>query len=102
MNGLREATVPEVLFRVRWPDDSTNRCYSPSTVVEDYFRAGGSYSLTEFVALSRKVLTEASRRVREIYGFGCAQAEAQLCDIELKAAEFADQQARIVVEGFER
>lgn len=94
--------MPEVLFRVRWPDDSVHRCYSPSTVVEEYFRAGGSYPLLEFVALSKKALTEASDRVREIYGFGCAQAEAQLADIEMKAAEFADQEARIVVEGFER
>lgn len=94
--------MPEVVFRVRWPDDSVNRCYSPSTVVEEYFRAGGSYALTEFVALSRNALTEASERVREIYGFGCAQAQAQLTGIELKAAEFADPQAKIVVEGFER
>lgn len=94
--------MPEVLFRVRWPDDSVNRIYSPSTVVEEYFRAGGSYAVTEFVALSRKALTEASERVREIYGFGCAQAQAQLTEIELKAAEFADLQAKIVVEGFER
>lgn len=94
--------MPEVLFRVRWPDDSVVRCYSPSTVVEEYFREGGSYALTEFLTLSRKALTEASERVREIYGVGCAQAQAQLTDIELKAAEFADPQVRIVVEGFER
>ncbi|WP_439658282.1 MSMEG_0570 family nitrogen starvation response protein [Lentzea sp. HUAS TT2] len=94
--------MPEVVFRVRWPDDSVNRCYSPSTVIEEYFRVDGSYRLTEFVALSRKALTEASERVREIHGFGCAQAEAQLAGIERKAAGFADQQAEVVVEGFER
>lgn len=94
--------MPEVLFRVRWPDDSVHRCYSPSTVVEEFFLAGRSYPLTEFVELSRKALTAASERVRESYGFRCTQAEAQLVEIELKAAEFADQQAKIVVEGFER
>lgn len=94
--------MPEVLFRVRWPDDSVHRCYSPSTVIEEYFRVGGSSALTEFVALSRKALTEASERVRAGHGFGCARAEAQLAGIELKAAGFADQQADIVVEGFER
>ncbi|MEY9214786.1 MSMEG_0570 family nitrogen starvation response protein [Thermobifida halotolerans] len=94
--------MPEVLFRVRWPDDSVHRCYSPSTVVEDVFRAGGSYSVAEFVTLSRKALTAASERVREIYGFGCAQTVVQMADIESKAAEFADQEASVVVEGFER
>jgi uncharacterized repeat protein (TIGR04042 family) len=102
ITGVQEAVVPEVLFRVRWPDESVHRCYSPSTVVEDFFSAGESYSVGEFVALSRKALTAASERVRQIYGFGCAQAAAQLADIERKAAGFTGQDTGVVVEGFER
>lgn len=94
--------MPEVVFRVRWPDDSVHRCYSPSTVVEEIFSAGRSYPVAEFVALSRKALTQASERVRRSYGFGCAQAAAQLAGIERKAAGFTGEDADVVVEGFER
>lgn len=31
--------MPEMYFHVRWPDGETQRCYSPSTVVEDYLTA---------------------------------------------------------------
>jgi uncharacterized repeat protein (TIGR04042 family) len=27
--------MPELYFHVRWPDGVTQRCYSPSTVLED-------------------------------------------------------------------
>lgn len=94
--------MPEVLFRVRWPDESVRRCYSPSTAVEDYFSAGSSYPLAEFVDRSRQALTVASERVRQIHGFSCSRAAAQLADIERKAAEFTTEEAFVVVEGFER
>lgn len=29
--------MPELYFRVRWPDGGTQCCHSPSTVVDDYF-----------------------------------------------------------------
>ncbi|HET6499980.1 MAG TPA: MSMEG_0570 family nitrogen starvation response protein [Amycolatopsis sp.] len=94
--------MPEVLFRVRWPDESLHRCYSPSTVVEEYFAPGGVYPVAEFVTLSRKALTAASERVREIHGFSCTRAAAQLADIERRAERFTAEGARVVVEGFER
>ncbi|MEU0513037.1 MULTISPECIES: MSMEG_0570 family nitrogen starvation response protein [unclassified Amycolatopsis] len=92
--------VPEIVFRVRWPDASVQQCYSPSTVVEEFFVPGDSYPVAEFVDRSRTALTQASERVRRIYGFGCAQAAAQLADIEARAKSFED--GRVVVEGFER
>ncbi|MEU6641818.1 MSMEG_0570 family nitrogen starvation response protein [Saccharomonospora sp. NPDC046836] len=94
--------MPEVVFRVRWPDESIHRCYSPSTVVEDVFAAGHAYPVSEFVELSRKALTIASERVRKSYGFACSQAAAQLAEIEHTAARFADPLSTVVVEGFER
>lgn len=94
--------MPEVLFRVRWPDSSVERCYSPSTVVEEFFSAGGSYPVAEFVDRSREALKVASERVREIYGFGCGQAVVQLEEIERTAATFTAEDASVVVEGFER
>ncbi|MET9080315.1 hypothetical protein ABZX77_00205 [Streptomyces sp. NPDC004237] len=32
--------MPEMYFDVRWPDGDVQRCYSPSTVIEDYFTVG--------------------------------------------------------------
>ncbi|GAB3575133.1 MSMEG_0570 family nitrogen starvation response protein [Amycolatopsis endophytica] len=91
--------MPEILFRVRWPDASVQRCYSPSTVVEEVFAPGDSYPVAEFADRSRAALTRASERVRRIHGFGCARAAAQLADIEARAKSFAD--GRVVIEGFE-
>jgi uncharacterized repeat protein (TIGR04042 family) len=99
---LQEAAVPEVFFRIRWPDKTVDRCYSPSTVLEDYFAVGDTYPVTEFVDRSRQALTAASEQVRNIYRYGCSQAAAQLADIERVAARFTAQGATVTVEGFER
>ena len=46
--------MPERFVVVRWPDGRTQRCYSPSTVVEDYFSVGDTYTVAEFVERSRE------------------------------------------------
>jgi len=81
--------MPEMYFDVRWPDGVTQRCYSPSTVVADYFSAGSAYDLTEFVARSRVALGIAGERVRRKYGFSCTSASQQLAQIERTAAAYA-------------
>jgi uncharacterized repeat protein (TIGR04042 family) len=48
--------MPEMCFHVRWPDGAAQRCYSPSTVVADYFTAGTEYDLADFVERSRTAL----------------------------------------------
>ena len=80
--------MPEMYFQVRWPDGRTQRCYSPSTVVEDFFAAGVSYPLLDFVERSRQALTIASERVRARYGFACSSAADQLTEIEATAAAY--------------
>lgn len=52
----------EGLFRVRWPDESVHRCYSPSTVVEDHFSAGSSHSAAEFTTKGARVVVEGFER----------------------------------------
>lgn len=81
--------MPEVFFDVRWPDGVTQRCYSPSTVIADYFAPGGEYGLDEFVSRSRTALGIAGERVREKYGFFCTGASAELVRIEQTAATYA-------------
>ena len=74
--------MPEVVFTVELPDGSKRECYSPSTVVFNYFQQGEEMPLTEFVNRSRRALTEASERVRARYGFACSSAADQLAQIE--------------------
>jgi uncharacterized repeat protein (TIGR04042 family) len=83
-----ENLMPETYFHVRWPDGVTQRCYSPSTVVEDYFTAGGEYDLADFVERSRTALGIAGERVREKFGFHCTGASDQLAQIERTAARY--------------
>jgi uncharacterized repeat protein (TIGR04042 family) len=76
-------------FTVRWPDGSTQRCYSPSLVIKDYFEPGRDYPLGEFVRLSAEALDIASERVRLKYGMGCGHAIAQKAAIETRGAQLA-------------
>ena len=93
--------MPEVHFRVRWPDGSVETCYSPSTVIENFFVAGEAYSLADFLARSRAGLQAASERVRAVYGSGCSRAMAQLAAIESRA-DAQTSEAAVVVETFSR
>ncbi|GAA4552313.1 MSMEG_0570 family nitrogen starvation response protein [Pseudonocardia xishanensis] len=93
--------VPEVLFDVRWPDGSTQSFYSPSLIVEDYFRAGRTYPVAEFVDTSRTCMRIADQRVRRKYGFGCAESVATMAGIERAAARFADTD-EVTLEAFRR
>lgn len=78
--------MPEMWFKVRWPDGAEELCYSPSTVVEQYLAAGESYTVAQFLARARPALTRASERVEAKYGYRCSSAEDQLLKIEESAA----------------
>jgi uncharacterized repeat protein (TIGR04042 family) len=80
--------MPEVNFRVRWPDDSENECYSPSTVIRDYLKSGDRFTVSEFAERARAGLGAASERVRERFGFACSSAMGQLGQIEQQCSRF--------------
>jgi uncharacterized repeat protein (TIGR04042 family) len=80
--------MPEMYFLLRWPDGAEQRCYSPSTVVEDFFLPGETYPLADFLDRSRQALAIASERVRAKYGFGCTSAAEQLAEIEAVAGAY--------------
>ncbi|MBI0330613.1 MSMEG_0570 family nitrogen starvation response protein [Burkholderia plantarii] len=80
--------MPVMHFRVRWPDASETRCYSPSTIVADYFTPGQQYALDDFVARSRESLGIASERVRAKFGYACSAAMDELARIESLAGQF--------------
>lgn len=94
--------MPEMHFRIRWPDGIAEDCYSPSLVIRDFFDPGESYALADFLTRSRTALRIASDRVEAKYGRACSLAAAQLARIETAAKTFADlPHARVTVEAFE-
>ena len=52
--------MPEMHWTIRWPDGAEERCYSPSSVITDWFEPGQSYPLTEFLHRARSALNSAS------------------------------------------
>jgi uncharacterized repeat protein (TIGR04042 family) len=94
--------MPEMRFRVSWPDGTSETCYSPSLVIKDYFVVGKSYSLDDFLTRSRAALKIASDRVQAKYGHPCSRALAQLARIESVSQTFAGTPgARIAINAFE-
>lgn len=88
--------MPEMIFRVVWPDGRTENCYSPSRVIAEHLTASTYYPLPDFLARARLGLNAASDRVRAKFGMGCAQAMAQLRAIETGAARHAPQSTILV------
>lgn len=93
--------MPEVRFRVRWPDNSVMNAYSPSSTIKDAFQVGHPYPVTEFVRRSRAALEHASARVAQRYGYGCGHAAAQIREIENTARRFELPTQTVLIEEFE-
>jgi uncharacterized repeat protein (TIGR04042 family) len=91
--------MPERYVLVRWPGGPEQRIYSPSTVVEDYFRAGQKLPVADFVARSHEALTKAGDRVEAAFGFRCSRAARSIAEI----AEFAAAHGNgdVTVDGIE-
>lgn len=95
--------MPEMRYRLRWPDGSEMDCYSPSTIIQDCFIAGGEYALPDFLRRIREATAIASKRVRARHGHACVRAADQLVEIEARAAAFATPAGAVVtVVGFTR
>ncbi|MFM2312149.1 MAG: hypothetical protein RLZZ04_1425 [Cyanobacteriota bacterium] len=88
--------MPEIRFKIQWPDGSEEICYSPSTVIKKYLELDQDYDLLDFVDRARTGLNIASDRVRAKYGRPCGLAIGQLAEIEAKAIEFSLQPNPIV------
>ena len=94
--------MPEMRFHIRWPDGSSEACYSPSLVIKNFFAPGESYPLAEFLQRSRTALNIASDRIEAKYGHACSLAAAQLTRSETVAKTFADvPEARVTFDAFE-
>jgi uncharacterized repeat protein (TIGR04042 family) len=93
--------MPEMYFRLRWPDSAETSHYSPSLVIKDYFAPGEEMELTDFLERARTALTIASDRVKAKYGFACSRAGASLSSIERRAATLlGEENPRITILEF--
>ena len=85
--------MPETYFDVRWPDGREETCYSPSSVIADFFQPETAYPLAEFLSRSESALMLASERVKQKYGYYCSSAADQLQRIQQTATKFSSQDA---------
>jgi uncharacterized repeat protein (TIGR04042 family) len=92
--------MPEMRFRIRWPDGRLETCYSPSFIVKDYLVEGESYALADFLDRSRVALSIASERVRAKYGRPCPRALGELARLQTMAHAYTPD-ARVKLETFE-
>jgi len=90
--------MPEVHFHIQWPDGEITQCYSPSTIVREYFRRGATLTIEELVETSTHALGAASDRVEAKYGFACTSASSQLRDIQLRAGNFGSEEKVTIVD----
>ncbi|GAC66969.1 MSMEG_0570 family nitrogen starvation response protein [Gordonia soli] len=82
--------MPEMTFAVRWPDGTTQQCYSPSLVMHDHLAVGATYTVSDFRERSTTALTEAAERVRAKFGFACTSAAATAAEIIATADRHPD------------
>lgn len=81
--------MPAMHYTIRWPDASESVCYSPSLIIEDYFRPGEDYLVADFLRRLREATAIANQRVQAKFGFFCSRAGDQLDAIEQRAATLA-------------
>ena len=61
--------MPEMHFHIRWPDGTSETCYSPSLVIKDYFTVGDD-AIRSPISWSAAALRSTSR------ASGCARNTA--------------------------
>jgi uncharacterized repeat protein (TIGR04042 family) len=88
--------MPEIRFKIKWPDGSEEICYSPSSIVKKYLELDRDYELADFVDRSQTALNIASDRVLAKYGRACGLALGQLATIEETAVRFSSHSQPIV------
>ena len=96
--------MPEMHFKVQWPNGTTEDCYSPSWVIEEHLSAGSNYSVSGFVERTSLALNIASDRVRQKYGFACSSALDQLAAIQATASALSpsERSSEVRVLGFRK
>ncbi|TVZ41237.1 putative repeat protein (TIGR04042 family) [Alteromonadaceae bacterium 2753L.S.0a.02] len=94
--------MPEVHFKVAWPDGEQQIYYSPSTVIYKSLQAGHKYSQADFHQRVNSALEQASQRVAEKYGYACSAAadEQQKINFKLSCLREAGNAGAVTVLAF--
>lgn len=69
--------MPVTYVHIKWPNKQTDKIYSPSSVIEEYFNVGETLGVNEFLLKCNEGLAEASERVRKKFGYACTSAQAE-------------------------
>ena len=89
--------MPEVNTKIQWPDEKITICYSPSTVIREYFHEGMTVSVTELVRKIKEALDRACLRVEVKLGVRCNKASENQHMINSQARKFrSDETVKIV------
>ena len=89
--------MPETPFTIKLPDGKKHHCYSPSSVVRQYFKTGDVLLNQEFLEKAEKALEEASDRVKSKFGFSCSAAMSSLATIQSLSSQYkADETIEIL------
>ncbi len=95
--------MPAVNFTVNWPDGDVVNYYCPSSIIYEHLSAGQSFELGDFATISKRLLEQASERVREKFGFYCSAAsgEQQKIATKLKTLNGKNIQGRVKILALE-
>lgn len=80
--------MPITYLDIEWPDQIKDQVYSPSSVIENYFKPEETLVIEEFSERCHKALHEASERVRLKFGYACTSAQAESLRILEKCKEY--------------
>lgn len=69
--------MPVTHLYIKWPDNTEDKVYSPSSVIEKYFSVKQEVPISKFYSLCTESLNEASERVAQKFGFACTSAAAE-------------------------
>ncbi len=89
--------MPEVHLKIEWPGQKEDAIYSPSTIINQYFKAGDILTVTEFETKVEEALNTASHRVYEKFGFECTSAMSELDRVKRITAQIADKNGVIKI-----
>ena len=80
--------MPVTYVHIEWPDHKTDHLYSPSSVIQEYFKPGEDLSIEIFLATCTKGLNKASERVQQKFGYACTSAMAELERINILCQDY--------------
>jgi uncharacterized repeat protein (TIGR04042 family) len=89
--------MPEVYLKIAWPGEKQDRVYSPSTVINQYFKTGDKLTVTKFEEKVDQALKKASQRVYERFGFECTSAMGELDRIKAITGAISNKESIITI-----